>query len=411
MTRIRRTVGTKQSTITTLLQAVFSTTLGVLPAYLLGALAVQIRTDLHIGPAEIGIGAALLFGVTGVLSRPLGLLVQKQGTTWGIIVAGVLAAVSLLGVGLAPSLPLLYTALVLGGVGNALAQPAANLGVSSVVGSHRLGLALAIKQTAIPAATLLAGLAVPGIAVTLGWRWVLLIAAAASLALILWASLARMENRGPSVSDRSETDRGTPRGGLIAITVGAGLAAAAATSLGVFMVDSAVESGMTPTSAGLLFAASALLGLVVRIVLGAAMDRHPGRSPYVLVANLLLGGAAGFLLLALGEGIWFMAGSLIAYGAGWTWPGLVHFSVVRDNRQAAASATGVLQTGVSLGGAAGPLAFGFLTEATSYDSAWMVAATVAAAAAITFHIGRRMILHSRRTSARPPHAMKNHEKH
>lgn len=369
----------------------------MLPVYLLGALAVQIRADLQLGPAELGIGAALLYAVTGILSRPSGVVVQKRGTTWGIVVAGMLATVSLLGVGLAPSLPLMYAALVLGGIGNALAQPAANLGVSSVVGSNRLGLAFGIKHTAIPAAGLLAGLAVPGIAVTLGWRWVLIIAASASVALVLWAALTRAETHALSISDTSEADRGTPRDGLVVITIGAGLASAAATSLGVFMVDSAVTSGMTPTFAGLLFAASASLGLVVRIVLGAAMDQHSGRSPYLLVANLLLGGTAGFLLLAFGGGIWFVAGSLIAYGSGWAWPGILHFAVVRDNRRAAASATGVLQTGVSLGGAVGPLAFGFLTQATSYDTSWMVVATVAAVAAVTFRVGRRMILHARRT--------------
>lgn len=406
MKRIGRTVPNKRSPTTTLLQVIFSTTLSVLPAYLLGALAVQIRSDLPIGPAEIGIGAALLYGVTGVLSRPLGVVVQRKGTTWGIVAAGMLATVSLLAVGLATSLPQMYAALVVGGVGNALAQPAANLGVASVVRSHRLGLAFGIKHTAIPAASLLAGLAVPGIAVILGWRWVLLIAAAASLALVLWAALFRTESHGRLMSHSSEPDRGTPRGGLIIITIGAGFAAAVATSLGVFMVDSAVHSGMTPASAGLLFAASALLGLMVRIVLGAAMDRYPGSSPYLLAANLLFGGAAGFLLLALAGGIWFMAGSLIAYGMGWSWPGILHFAVVRDNRMAAASATGVLLTGVSFGSAAGPLAFGVLTEATSYDTSWMVAATVAAAAAITFRIGRKMILHSRRRSSPSPDATK-----
>lgn len=397
--RFQTTVSSRKHAATTLLQAVCATTLGVLPAYLLGALAVQIRADLHISPADIGVGAAILFGVTGILSRPLGLVVQKQGTTWGIICAAGLAMIALLGVGWAPSLPLLYIALAVGGVGNALAQPAANLGVSNVVSPGRLGLAFGIKQTAIPAATLLAGLAVPGIALVLGWRWVLLIAAAGAMALVLWASLIRIEKHQLSTTYGSEADRGTPRAGLVVITIGAGLAAAAATSLGIFVVDSAVESGITPTSAGLLFAASAFLGLTIRIALGAAIDRHPKRSPYVLVANLLLGGAAGFVLLTLGEGLWFAAGSLIAYGSGWSWPGLVHFAVVRDNRRAAASATGILQTGVSLGGAAGPLLFGFLVEATSYDTAWLSAAGVAAAAAAIFHLGRRLILRSRRLLA------------
>lgn len=391
----QKSTGTRQRAAVTLLQAILATTLGVLPAYLLAALAVQIRSDLKLGPADIGVGAAILFGVSGILSRPLSRLVQKHGASMGITGAAALAVVSLLGVGLAPSLPLLYAALAVGGVGNAMAQPAANLGVSSVVGTRRLGLAMGIKQTAIPTATLLAGLAVPGIALVLGWRWVLMAAAAAALALVLWAALVGLKETSPSTVSRSTADQQTPRAGLAIISIGAGLAAAAATSLGIFVVASAVESGITPGRAGLLFAASALLGLVARIVLGAAMDIHPKRSPYVLVSNLMLGGVLGFGLLAFGEGLWFAAGSLLAYGSGWAWPGLVHFAVVRDHRRTAASVTGVLQTGVSLGSAAGPLAFGFLVQATSYDTAWISAAGLALVAAATFRLGQRMILLSR----------------
>lgn len=393
----RNTSAIRGRTSVTLLQAISSTTIGVLPAYLVGALAVQIRDDLDISPAEIGVGAAILFGVTAILSTPMGVMVQRRGTSWGIINASILAMLAMLGIAWAPSLPVLYCALVVGGVGNAMAQPAANLGVSAAVGRSRLGLAFGIKQTAVPAATLLSGLAVPGIALILGWRWVLVFAAAAAAALLLWAALTRGHQVRPvSGSDGSEPDRGTPRAGLVVITIGVGIAAAAATSLGIFLIDSAVQAGLSPTAAGLMFAVSAMLGLLIRIALGALMDRDSGRSPYVLVAYLLLGGAAGFVLLSVGEGPWFVVGSLLAYGAGWTWPGLVHFAVVRDNRRAAASATGILQTGVGFGGAAGPLLFGFLVQATSYGTAWLTAACAAAVSAVIFRVGRRMILKSRR---------------
>ncbi|WP_035781796.1 MFS transporter [Arthrobacter sp. H14] len=397
----RNIPGTKRSTSVTLLQAISSTTLGVLPAYLVGALAVQIRDDLDIGPAEIGAGAAILFGVTAILSTSMGALVQRRGTAWGIINASILAMIALLGVAWAPSLPLLYLALIVGGVGNAMAQPAANLGVSTAVGPSHLGLALGIKQTAVPTATLLSGLAVPGIALILGWRWVLLFAAIAAALLVVWAALTRGNgSQRVSDDDGSAPDRGTPRTGLVVITIGVGIASAAATSLGIFLIDSAVQAGLSPTAAGLMFAVSALIGLLIRITLGALMDRGTGRSPYLLVANLLLGGAAGFLLLAVGEGLWFIAGSLLAYGAGWTWPGLVHFAVVRDNRRAAASATGVIQTGVAFGGAAGPLLFGFLVQATSYGTAWIAAAGAAIVSAIIIRIGRRVILRSRQVAER-----------
>ncbi|WP_247828304.1 CynX/NimT family MFS transporter [Arthrobacter antioxidans] len=385
----------------TLLQAVTVTTLGVLPAFLVGALAVQIRADLGIGPAEMGIAAATLFAVSGVAARRLGRLVQRIGAARGMVASAVLAAIALGGAGLAPTFAVLIAALVVGGLANGLAQPAANLGISRAVNPGRLGLAFGIKQCSIPAAGLIGGLAVPGIALVLGWRYAFALGVVLAVALALWAGFTVQGPARPASGPAAPADRGTPLRGLVLVAIGAGLAAAAATSMGVFLVDSAVESGMSPSAAGYLFAGAALLGLVIRIVLGALMDRYPHRSPYVLVANLLTIGVGGYLLLAFGSSTAFLCGALLTYAAGWTWPGLVHFAVVRDNRQGAASATGILQTGLSLGAAAGPLLFGFLVAATSYRVAWLTAAVVALLAAATFRLGRRSIRAARSAAAAP----------
>ncbi len=375
----------------TVLQAVSVTTMGVLPAFLLGALAVQIGNDLDIGPADIGLAAATLFAVAGLLARPLGLLVQRLGAGRSMALSAMFAAISLGAASEAHSVAALVAALVVGGVANSMAQPAANLSISQSVGSHRLGLAFGIKQSSIPAASLIGGLTVPGIALVVGWRWAFVAGALAAVGVAVWARLRDPASRLQSADGAPPADRGTPRNGLVVLTIGAGLAAATATSLGVFLVDSAVHFSMAPGRAGLLFAGAALLGLLVRIGLGAIMDRFPDRSPYILAANLLVGGAAGFLLLGSGVMPLFIGGAFLAYGAGWTWPGLLHFAVVRDNRTAAASATGVLQTGLSLGAAVGPLLFGLLVEATSYRVAWLAAAAVALMAAITLRVGRRII--------------------
>lgn len=384
---------------TTVLQAVSVTTMAVLPAFLIGALAVQVGDDLQIGPAEIGLSAATLFAVAGILARPLGGFVQRVGSGRSLMLSAMCAAISLAGAGIAHSVIALVAALAAGGVANALAQPAANLSVSRTIGSRRLGLAFGIKQAAIPAASLLAGLAVPGIALLVGWRWAFGVGAVAAAAVAIWTMLRGPESQIPQRKENFETDRGTPRTGLIVLTLGAGLAAATSTSLGVFLVDSAVHFHIAPGTAGLLFSAAALLGLLIRIGLGAVVDRFPDRSPYILAANLITVGVAGFLLLGSGLMPMFVMGAFLAYGAGWTWPGLLHFAVVRDNRAAAASATGVLQTGLSLGAAAGPLLFGVLVDATSYRLAWFAAAAVALTAAVALRTGRHLIRQSRRDHA------------
>ncbi|WP_434992108.1 MFS transporter [Arthrobacter sp. Ld5] len=386
----------------TLLRAVTVTTLGVLPAFLVGALAVQIRADLDIGPARIGLAAATLFAVSGITARRLGRLVQRIGAAKGMTASAVLAAIALGGVGLAPSYGILIAALVVGGLANGLAQPSANLGISRAVSPGRLGLAFGIKQCSIPAAGLIGGLAVPWIALVLGWRYAFALGVVLAVGLALRTAFPAGEAPRPETESAAPADRGTPRRGLVLLSIGAALAAAAATAMGVFLVDSAVESGVSPSAAGYLFAGTALLGLLIRIALGAAMDRFPQRSPYILIANLLTAGVVGYVLLSTGSSLAFLAGAVLAYSAGWTWPGLVHFAVVRDNRQGAAAATGVLQTGLSLGAAAGPLLFGLLVTATSYRTAWLAAAVVSLAAAVTFRLGRRTIRAARAASAAGP---------
>lgn len=377
------------------------TTTGVLPAFLVGALTVQIRDDLALGPAEMGIAAATLFTVSGLLARRLGRLVQRVGAGVAIAASATLATIALGGIAVADSFAVLLAALAVAGVANGLAQPSANLRISRAVSSARLGLAFGIKQSSIPAATLLSGLAVPIIAVEIGWRWAFVIGAglAAAIATVSAVHARRFGSRTPTPptapDDPDGDDRGTPPRALVVVSIAGGLAAAAATSLGVFLIDSAVQTGIDPSTAGFLFAVAAGSGLLIRIGLGALIDHHPGRSPYVLMANLLFGGAVGFLLLTIGTPLAVAAGAWLAFASGWTWTGLLHFAVVRDNRSRAALATGTLQTGVSLGSAAGPLLFGLIVEATSYRTGWFVAAATAVAAAVGFRIGRRMIRRSR----------------
>ena len=349
----RRAAGVRRArspaAVGAVLRAVAVSVLGVLPAFLVGALAVQIRADLDVGLGLFGLAAATLFTVSGSLARPGGRLVQRLGSRRGAALAAALATTSLTVIALAGSPAALVAGLAVGGLGNAVAQPSANAVVSELVTEHRLGVAFGIKQSSIPAATLLGGLAVPGVALVFGWRWA--VAGAVGLAVVLLlASLTGGRDAGRRAgSARAPAarapDRGLPRGGLVVLTLGGFLGSAAATPTGVFLVDSAVAAGTDAGAAGLLFAGCSVLGLVVRIGFGWWADRRPGRSAYLFIANLLTLGTLGYALLATGAVPAFLAGGVLAYGAGWAWTGLFHFAVIRDNRDAAASVTGFVQTG------------------------------------------------------------------
>jgi MFS family permease len=371
------------------LLAVAVATAGVLPAFLTGGLAVQIRSELDFGSAALGLAVAVFFVTASLASVVMGRLVERIGSHRAMRVSATGSAAALLGVALfAGSWAGLVACLVIGGLANAVAHPATHLSLAREVPANRQGFSFGIKQAAIPAATLLAGLAVPTIAVTLGWRW----AFAGSAALALGISLLVPAETLGGVRKLKEARAGdVPTTPLVLLALGIGLGSAAATPLGAFVVESSVASGLRVETAGLLLALGSAVGIVVRVVFGHLADGMGG-GRLRLVAAMLGVGVVGFLLLASGSGGLIVPGTLLAFGAGWGWPGLFNFAVVKTNPNAPAAATGITQTGASGGAALGPLVFGLVVEAASYDAAWLLCGAIALVALVAILAGRAMIL-------------------
>ena len=373
--------------------AVAVATAGVLPAFLTGGLAVQVRGELDFGAGALGVAVAMFFVTSSLASAVMGRLVERLGAHRGMRLAAAGSAASLLGVALlAWSWVGLVGCLVLGGLANAVSHPATNLSLAREVQAGRQGVSFGIKQAAIPAATLLAGLAVPGIAVTLGWRWAF--AGGAALALAV-ASLVPARAPGETVGRREETRQKNARAWpLVLLAVGIGLGSTATTPLGAFIVESSVASGLRVETAGLLLALGSAVNIAVRVAFGHLADGMSG-GRLLLVAAMLGIGVGGFVLLATGESGLILPGALLAFGIGWGWPGLFNFAVVKTSPGAPAAATGITQTGASGGAALGPLVFGLVVEVASYDAAWLLSGTVALVAMVTILIGRRMLLRDR----------------
>ncbi len=376
------------------LLAVAVATAGVLPAFLTGGLAVQVRGELGFGAAALGLAVAMFFAFSSLTSAVMGRLVERIGAHRGMRLAATGSAASLLGIALfAGSWAGLAACLVLGGLANAISHPATNLSLAREVPAGRQGLSFGVKQAAIPAATLLAGLAVPGIAVTLGWRWAFVGGAVLALAV------AVLVPAGPSGSvvrrPKEVREKDAPIAPLVLLALGIGLGSTATTPLGAFIVESSVAAGLRVETAGLLLALGSAVNIVVRVAFGHLADGMSG-GRLRLVAGMLGIGVVGFALLATGESGLMVPGALLAFGAGWGWPGLFNFAVVKTNPRAPAAATGITQTGASGGAALGPLVFGLVVEATSYDVAWLVSGAIALVALAAILAGRRLLLRDSR---------------
>ncbi|MCC5951619.1 MAG: MFS transporter [Acidimicrobiia bacterium] len=426
-------------TIRLLAVVAVATTCGVLPGFLIGAQAVQLGRELGLDAASVGAAVAATW-LCGSLTSPLmGRASERLGGRLGLRVAAVVAAGSMLYIAAgARSWATLAVGAAIGGVANALAQPSANVLIATNLPPWRHGLGFGVKQSAIPFATLVGGLAVPAVALTVGWRWTFALGAAAAAtaaaalrpalmgATSITAATAATAASAPAdrtpagtgvvpapgappptgvgaaVGDGDDRSRGgvgrpgdRPVGGvagrrrvLVVMGVAVGFGAAAAAGLAAFLVAGAVAAGIAEGAAGLLLALGSALVVGARLALGFRADRV-GVDQLGLVALLMGIGAVALAVLGLGTWWAYLVAVPFAFGAGWAWPGLFNLSVVRRFPVAPGAATGVTQTGTYLGAAAGPVLFGLVVEARGFEEAWLVAALCAVAACSVVLILRR----------------------
>ncbi len=364
--------------------AVTTTVACVIPVFLVGGLAVQIGHDLRFNPAGLGIAVSVYFAVSAVSSVPSGRVVGRAGSALGARAGILLSALALAGIAVTPSYPVLLALLGVAGIANALGQIASNAALAAQVPAGRQGLSFGIKQAAIPGATLLAGLAVPALGLTLGWRWAF--AAGAVLALGMLRLVPPDGRTGPRIATA-----GGERVSTALVVIGAAglLGAGAANALSSFLVDSAVSGGLAPALAGLTLTAGSTVCVTARVLGGWAADRYAD-GHLAVVAGGLAGGAVGLVLIAVPGVPALLAGVLLGFGLGWAWPGLLNFAVVRLHPQAPAAATAITQTGVYAGGCLGPSAFGATAAAAGYPTAWFGAAVAMLCGAALMLVGRRM---------------------
>ena len=351
----------------------------VLPGFLVGALSLQISDDLGVSVARVAVGVTVFFAAGAVGAGPLGRVAQAVGARAAMRAAALAVGACLLALAaVGTSLGSFLGLLTLAGLANAMAQTAINLFMAEEVPLERQGLGFGVKQSAIPAAIMVSGLALPLLALPFGWRPTAAICGLGAVAVGLVAGRGGRARRTGAGEPRALGPRLSRP--LLLLAVGAALASFGPNTLGAYLVASAVETGLSEATAGVVLALGSAASLVMRIALGELADRRADYGFRTVVA-LLASGSLGFVLLSADAAGPFLAGALLAFTLGWGWPGLFNLAVVDRNRGAPASATGITQSGIYVGAAAGPALFGLLAAEVGYSSSWLVLAGVALLAA------------------------------
>jgi len=350
-------------------------------------LATEIAHASGVPASAVGAYSALVFGAAMFSSAASGALIARLGAlraNQAVVCASGLALL----VALPASLPAIVLSALLVGAGYGPNTPTGSHLLARVTPAHRRGVVYSVKQSGAQIGAMLAGLVLPWVAVSAGWRAALITATVLIVAVALAVTPLARRLPTPPVEDGTAS-RPSLRAAMRAVlstaalrrlTVAAFVLMALHAAFQTFTVAFLVEHvGLALTTAGGLFALLAGAGSVTRIALGWTADRL-ARPRTVLVATSVAGSAA-CALFATFDAAWSpvaMAVTCVLAGAASAgWYGVFLAEIAR---QAPAG-----QVGLATGGAlffvyssivAGPLAFSALVATTG---SWPTALAVLAA--------------------------------
>ena len=361
----------------------FQQTFVALGRALPAVIAPAIIEDLRLDPAWIGVYFGLMALAALVSQLGCGSFIVRLGAFRVSQIALVLLGAGTALAALGTPLPLILSAII-GGGGGAVSTPASSHLLSRVTSPRYLPLVFSIKQTAVPAGLLLAGLFGPPLTEWMGWRATILIAAAACIVLVLVLQPLRRifdTDRVPTRSFRWSDFKST-----LSLVLGTrrlrALSFACLAFNGVQAVMTAyfviylTTIGYTPVAAGFLFSVAVAVAVPGRILWGWIGSSYV--APRLMMAGLALGMAGSAVLLALCDASWptllvgLVACMLSATALSWHGILLAETARAAPEDMRGGVTGGVLSFG-QVGALALPLIYsGFLEQTGSYGIGFIV---------------------------------------
>lgn len=271
-------------------------------------IAPAIILDLRLAPAWIGVYFALTALASLVVQLGCGSFIVRYGAMRLSQISLVMVAVGTALTTLGTPLMLVLSAIIAGG--GSMSTPASSHLLARCASRQYLPLVFSIKQTAVPAGLLLAGMLAPQLTEWQGWRNTMLLSAAAcAVFAVMLQPLCRIfdTDRVPTRSFHWSDFRTT----VTAVLATPNLRALSFACLAFNGLQAVVTAyfvvylttiGYTPVAAGLLFSVAVAVAVPGRILWGWLGSTHV--LPRVLMAGLALGMAGSVTLLALCDGGW-----------------------------------------------------------------------------------------------------------
>jgi len=350
------------------------------------AIASLIRADLGLSLAQAGSFLSAYYIGPSLVSLPAGTLADRWGVKRMLVLGQVVIAVGLLAASVATSYTAFTLLLILAGFGYGMLNPTSTKAVMGWAPTAHRATLVGLKQVGLPLGGMLGAALVPALALALGWR-IAVVLAAVLIAAGAVASLAVY--RDPPDAALPPAAPGA-RGALVSVltsrdlwllSIATAVFAAMQTvwmSYLVLYLQGAI--GLTLLTASRLLALAQFGGMTGRVLFGMLSDRLFGgrrRLPLVLAG---VGSAACTLVIAsTGTGASTTGLSALAFlfgvvGIGWngvqhTW--MAELAGPRAAGTAVGLGLGVSSAGVTLG----PILFGYVVQrAGGFHGPWLALA-------------------------------------
>lgn len=343
----------------------------------LPVLAPTLQDELDLSLGEIGLLLAAAWVGSMFTLLPWGLAADRFGERAALALGLAACAVFLAAAAFAGSLWALFMLLALAGACGSSVNSASGRAVMQWFGPAERGLALGIRQSAIPAGGLIGALVVPPLAAAGGSEAAFLfLAAFSALGALVGAIVLRRGNAG-DVLDATSITRTLADARLWRLCLGSGVYLYAQLALiGFTVLFLHDEHDVSPGKAALVVAVAQVLAVGLRIAVGRWSDVVGSRVGPLRDIGLAV--AAGLVVTAvLADGpVWLLFVALALAGAlSMAWNGL-SFAAAAElaGLRRSGAAIGFQQTVLSGIGVVVPPLFAASASALSWRSAFLVAA-------------------------------------
>jgi sugar phosphate permease len=351
----------------TLAQAAFSTV-----AFAVAVLAPALRDEYGLSLTEIGIVlAAEWVGLTFAL-LPWGFAVDRFGERWTLSAGLAVCAAFLAAAAYAPSFGWLVVLLGLAGVAGGSVQSGSGRAVMRWFTARERGLALGVRQTAVPVGGAVAALALPPLGSPRAG--LLFVAGFVLVGALVGALVLRAGTEEHLEASDVELTLRDRRLWVACWSSGLYLVAQVA-MMGFVVLFLHDEHGFSTGEAAAVFAAGQAIAAALRIGVGRWSDVLGSRVRPLRWIGVVIGAALALVAVLSGAPSWLLVPALVAATAlSMAWNGLSYTIAAELGGRRSGAAIGFQQTVLSAIGIAAPVAFAAAVSATSWGAAFALAA-------------------------------------